>query len=176
MPTRREELIAAALRAKVPVAALDPECKWVDSREQAAIDAFGNIPTGDKESAGAIYQNDKGEFCYSVPVPGGDRSFKFTLGKGDYDGRLKFDSIYHTHPDEGNHETGVSSDNFSPHDVEVAKKLGKPSFIRVERTGEVKAMDPAAVVVDRFNGGARGQSLSRRDDLVAAYDAITGKK
>ncbi len=172
MPTRREQLIEEASRAKIPVAALDPECKWVPSREQAIIDAFNQIPAGDVERAGAVYRNEDGNYCYSVPVPGTERSFSMKLSKGDYPGKVSFDSIYHTHPQEGHRETGISSENFSAADVQTAKKLGKHSFIRNEHTGEIKHFDPATGAVDRYNGGARGVPITRREALAEAYDKI----
>lgn len=146
-----------ALKAKVPVATLDPTCKWVSSKDQAAVDAFNATPPGKLEQSGAIYKNKEGEFCYSVPVPGKEKSFQF---KTDQSGGLKFDGIYHTHPSSGHNDFGVSSDNFSPDDVAIANRMNRDSYIRVDRTGETKKFSPGVTAIDPHTKASRGTLLA----------------
>lgn len=112
MPKRRQQ------PSNVKVAKIDPNCAWMPSRDLAAAAALLRVPTDSpNEFAGAIYQNDKGEFCYSVPVEGELEEFAFATDPGA--GRLA--GIYHTHP---------YSSEPSKHDMDVAKRLNVPSYIR----------------------------------------------
>jgi hypothetical protein len=155
---------------KVPVALLDGSCVWVPEKDAAALAGLAKFPDGDKEFAGAIYQNDKGEFCYSQPVPGTESNFAF---RPDTSNGMRLAGLLHTHP--GNDAKEAAT--FSADDVAVADRLGRDSYIRANRTGEVRAYRPGTTPVDAVRkGGSRaerlrtspGEAVTRREQVAAA--------
>lgn len=121
---------------------LDGSCVWVPSKDAAALTALERLPYDQREYSGAIYKNDKGEYCYSVPVPGSNDNFQF---RTDKTGGMQFDGIYHTHPGRDEPE------KFSPNDVNVADQLNRTSYIRANETGEVKRYDPGISPTSKDN-------------------------
>ncbi len=133
----RQRLIAESLREKVPLAVLDPTCKWTTSKDQAAVEALNRAMAGTHEVGGAIFQNEKGEYCYSIPV-GNARSRNFKL-RAQSSPQQKLASIYHVHPPEGAEE---ESQYFSPDDIRTANQLKMASYIKVLRDGAIKKYEP----------------------------------
>jgi hypothetical protein len=137
---QRAALVAAALRQKVPQAALDPTCTWQPSMDQAAVTGLSNAQqTSDRyETGGVIYKNSDGNYCYSIPVGNKDPNH-FTFGAHSTPDQT-IAGIYHTHP-AGGGEGGT----FSADDVNMASQLKVPSYIKALRANQVKRIDPAAV-------------------------------
>lgn len=141
---------------------LDPTCTWTTNRDQIAVEALNRAPTERFETGGAIYQNEKGEFCYSVPV--GNKSaanieFKVPAQEG-----LQLAAIYHTHPAKNDEAT-----NFSPHDVNVAEKLKLASYIKILRDGAIKKYEPGVTRAEKGAGeqGRMRGKMSMGDVIVA---------
>lgn len=162
---------------KIPVATLDPQCVWQPDKDVAALTALERAPYGRKESAGVLYRNANGEYCYSLPVAGSDDRFEL---KVDASGGLTFDSIYHTHGG-----GGKDDHRFSDNDVRTADTLKRESYIRDDATREVRKYTPDESPVDSSpRPGAPSQRIrtspgkvvgtlpekTRREQLADAYD------
>jgi hypothetical protein len=157
---------------KIPVALLDGSCVWVDDKDAAALAGLEKLPYGRKEFAGAIYQRKDGKFCYSETVPGTMDDFEFatdpTAGK--------FAGLFHSHH-------GDDEEQFSPKDVHVATELNRTSYIRGNKSGNVRRYEPGIDRPQRDNhmgdsiagttkvlGTLVGNTKTRREQLEAAYD------
>lgn len=136
------------------------------------MQALGKVAYGSKEFAGALYQNDKGEYCYSVPVPGTGDNFKFTL---DHSPDVKFAGLWHSHPG------ARDSEKFSADDLRTADQLHVASYIRNNADGGVSRYDPGiSPVITIPKAGTREREkaslgtpvgkLSRKEQIEAAYD------
>lgn len=134
--TQRRALMAAALKDKSPLAALDPTCQWTDSKDQAAVTALnkGGNTKDIREIAGAIYQNAQGQYCYSIPVQGKEEHFQFRAQTSPDQTMV---GIYHTHPGRGD-----DAQIFSPDDVATANQLKMQSYIKALQSGVIKRYDP----------------------------------
>lgn len=166
-PSRTPEMA----EKKIPVAMLDGSCVWVDTKDAAALAGLAKLPYGEKEFAGAIYQNADGKFCYSTAVPGTRDDFVFATDPK----AGKFAGMFHTH--HGDQET-----EFSPGDVRTAETLNRTSYIRANESGEVRRFEPGADkpiqtgrVRDSVQRGAKALGTlvgtqSRREAIEAAYD------
>lgn len=160
----RQQLIAAALKQKLPLAALDPTCKWTTSADESAVEALNRAPGGITETGGALFENERGEFCYSIPV-GGGKTTQFAF-KVKPESGMKMVGLYHTHPKEG---MEADSLNFSPDDVDMANKLKMTSYIKTLRDGAVKRYTPGDTltsIMPRGVGKASGRTFSRGDQVV----------
>lgn len=146
----RQKLMAEALRQKVPLAVLDPTCKWTTDKDQTAVSALNNIAATNREEGGAIFQNEKGEYCYSIPV-GSGQAGKFTL-RARSTPEQKLVGIYHTHPEGG---LDGQDQNFSSDDVEMADQLKMASYIKALKDGTIKKYEPGVTPTKRFKGGGR---------------------
>jgi proteasome lid subunit RPN8/RPN11 len=123
-----------------PTAHIDPNCIWQPDVDVAAVTALLRASDLDRanEYGGALYQNSKGEVCYSVPVAGKREQFGFATDPKA--GKLV--GIYHTHP---------GTPEASEHDVATASQLKVPSYILGTRWG-VNVLRP---------GSTRGRQLAR---------------
>ena len=147
---QRAALIAASLKQKVPTAILDPTCVWQPSKDQAATQALANAAQQSQnyETAGAIFKNADGNYCYSIPV-GGTSPGHFAFGvKTPPDQPMA--AIYHTHPVGGSEG---ENEDFSPGDVDMAKRLKMSSYIKALTSGVVKRFDPGVTSTTREGTG-----------------------
>lgn len=156
----RQKLIAESLRQKVPLAVLDPTCKWTSSKDQAAVEALNRTLAGIHEVGGAIFQNEKGEYCYSIPV-GNERNRRFKL-RAQSTPAQKLAGIYHTHPPEGAEE---QSQYFSHDDINMAEQLKMASYIKVLRDGAVKKFEPGTTRTKKLVGGKTGALYSEGEPV-----------
>src|ERR1700730_18464389 len=125
LQAQRAALIAASLKQKVPTAVLDPTCVWQPDKDQAATQALANAAEQSKryETAGAIFRDANGNYCYSIPV-GGTQAGHFVFGVKPAPGQ-PMAALYHTHP-----AGGGEDDSFSPDDVRMANQLKLTSYIK----------------------------------------------
>lgn len=109
------------------------------------------------EYAGAIIVNADGEYRSTVPAAGTRDSFRlaFTLKHGEH-----IAALFHTHP---GHDS--AAEYFSDNDIDVARRLGVPSFILVIDSGNVREFIPGVTPVTH---GAR-----LRDGQISAGNLIT---
>jgi hypothetical protein len=132
---RRMQLLATAVKQKLPLAVLDPTCQWTTDRDAQAVEALNKTTDRKNETGGVVFKNDKGEFCYSIPV-GGKESGHITFGINPQAG-LTVDSLYHTHP-----TGGGNGDAFSPDDVQMAKQLKVASYIKNLGNNTIRRYEP----------------------------------
>lgn len=155
----------------VPAALLDPSCVWNPDKDASAMQALAKVPYGGREFAGALYQNDKGEYCYSAPIPGTGDNFKFTL---DHSPNVKFAGLWHSHP------KGPDSEKFGADDLRTADQLKIASYLRNNADGWVARYDPGVSPVitipkagtrerEKASLGTPVGKLSRKEQLEAAY-------
>lgn len=139
--TQRATLMATALKQKLPLAVLDPTCQWTDNKDQAAITALTNAGqvSNTRETGGAIFQNQQGQYCYSIPVSGNSPQAEHFQLRAQSTPEQKVVGVYHTHPGGG----GDNAAQFSPDDVNVANQLKMQSYIQALKSGVVKRYDPA---------------------------------
>jgi len=158
-------------KSKIPVAMLDGSCKWVDSRDAAAMAGLESLPAGNKEFSRAIYQRPDGLFCFSEAIPGTESNFAFRLDKA----AGKFSGLLHTHP------ADASESTFSADDVLTANKLGVPSYIRGNGQGQTRRFTPGDPIDTQHIPGSRTRKAgtaqgvlieptTRRDQLEASYE------
>jgi len=160
----REQLIAAALKADKPVAALDPTSPWLpdlDTAVNEAIKRSGKIASN--EQSGVIFKNADGHYAYSIPLTSArqdDFALRAQLAKGQ-----SLAAIWHSHP--GDDELATY---FSPHDLEMADKLGIPSYVRFNSDGSIRSYTPGKTKTSYVS--APGDRVSRlkvaRGDQVIA--------
>jgi hypothetical protein len=155
---------------KVKVAMLDGSCVWVDTKDAAALTGAEGLPYGTKEFARAIYQRPDGKFCWSEAIPGTRDDFTFATDPK----AGKFAGILHSHH-------GDEEGTFSPTDLRVANGLDRTSYIRANKSGEVRRYEPgdrpehASRIGDSIAGGIKTVGtligkLTRREQIEAAYD------
>jgi proteasome lid subunit RPN8/RPN11 len=99
------------------------------------------------EQAGVIFRDPQGGYTYSQPQKS-RRTDKFEL-RVDIPRGYKIVGVYHTHPDTGSHD--IHADFFTPADVELADRLGVPSYILTLRSGEIRKYVPGSsrIIRDR---------------------------
>jgi hypothetical protein len=160
---RRAQLIAEALKQRIPLAAYDPTAipaQTLDAAARALIAGFPNTPN--VEQSGLIYQNKDGSYGYSIPVTQNE-SKGFAL-RAAADPDHKFVAIVHTHPTDD-----PASQVFSPNDVTVANQLKVPSYIQFLADGSIRKYIPGQTATKdytlpntRFSSGktAIGDSLT----------------
>lgn len=131
----------ALASAFVPaLSGVDASCQGyetIDAAAAAGLALASGSGQEDHEYAGVVYRRLDGSYCYSVPVSNGsDENFRIQvqLPKGS-----KLAGLYHTHP------IFPESDQFSESDINVAKAMHLPSFIKIIATGEIKLFDPTGV-------------------------------
>lgn len=136
-------LFSSQANASGFVAALsgvDASCQGYETIDAAAAAGLALASaTGqeDHEYAGVIYRRLDGSYCYTVPVSNGsDENFRIQV---QIPTGSKLAGLYHTHP------AFPESDQFSESDINVAKAMHLPSFIKIIASGEIKLFDPTGV-------------------------------
>lgn len=163
----RAQLIAAALKEKMPAAALDPTSPWLpdlDSAVHEAIKRSGAI--ADNEQSGIIYKNTDGQFAYSIPLTSA-RQDDFALRAQIPQGQA-LAAIWHSHPGKDS-----LAGYFSPHDIEMATKLNVPSYIRFNSDGSIRSFTPGKTKLSsvKTGSGAFDSVRTTRGDAVLAIPA-----
>lgn len=119
---------------------VDTSCQGYETIDAAAAAglALASLATQeDHEYAGGIYKRQDGSYCYTVPVSNGsDENFRIQV---QIPTGSKLAGLYHTHP------AFPESDQFSESDINVAKAMHLPSFIKIIASGEIKLFDPTGV-------------------------------
>lgn len=157
----REQLIAAASKDKMPVAALDPTSPWLpdlDSAVNEAIKRSGKITAN--EQSGVVIKSADGQFAYSIPLTS-VRQDDFALRAQLQNGQ-SLAAIWHSHP--GNDEM---AGYFSPHDLEMADKLKVPSYIRFNTDGTIRSYVPGKTKTKRVSFADQFLNVSRGDPVTA---------
>jgi hypothetical protein len=133
------------------------------SPDDAAIDALNKIKEPTYEMGGVIFKNEDGQYTYSEPQSRESRDkFKATVAipKGSTPA-----AIYHTHTGYG--KDAEPAENFSPADVEVAKKMKMLSYIRAMESGNIKKYEPGKTHTQTVGMGI-GSVKNSRGDLIYA--------
>lgn len=133
---QRQQLLAQALKDKVPLAALDPTSGTYDDLDSAAQAFYAGIGPHDikSEEAGLLYSDADGKYHYSIPTAQQDDSFRL---RAQQSAAQKLAGIFHTHP-------GADRDGqvFSPNDVAAANQLKVPSYIYFENAHDLRKFVP----------------------------------
>lgn len=162
----RAQLIAAALKEKMPQAALDPTSPWLpdlDSAVNEAIKRSGAI--ANNEQSGVVFKNADGHFAYSIPLTSA-RQDDFALRAQIPEG-MSLAGIWHSHP--GNDELAGF---FSPADLDMADKLNVPSYIRFNKDGAIRSYTPGKTkTLRRSLYDPATTSRVTRGDVVTALPA-----
>lgn len=149
---------------------VDPSCVWNTDKDAVAIEALMRLPVSSKEQAGALFKNEKGEWCYSVPVTS-DRhdSFEFKIKNTP---EAKLDGLYHTHPVMAKEEKINAL--FSSDDIRTADQLKKDSYIRALQDDSIRKYMPGVSKVettshDLSQSGktSKGVDITPREKLAA---------
>ncbi len=163
----RAKLIAAALAAKIPTAAVDPTAQAYDSLDAASQAFFSQLDhSSGNEYAGALFRDADGKYRYSIPMNGKSDKFSMQIQKNP---NAIFSGIMHTHPGQED-----SSQYFSANDVDTAKTLKVPSYVWFEKSNQERKYIPgqtsASPIADHLSWGvvSRGDPVS---DLAKALIA-----
>lgn len=157
----RDQLIAAAGKDKLPVAALDPTSPWLpdlDTAVNEAIKRSGKIAAN--EQSGVVIKNADGHFAYSIPLTSvrqDDFALRARLGDGQ-----SLAAIWHSHP--GNDEL---ASYFSPHDLEMVDKLNVPSYIRFNSDGSIRSYTPGKTKTRRMSIADAFLKVAHGDPVTA---------
>lgn len=163
----RAQLIAEANAVKgsqLPVAALDPTSPWMPDMDMAVAEALKRIAENpNAEQAGVIFQNPEGMYAYSIPLTMRSRDNFALNAQSSADRRLS--GMWHIHP--GDH-AGDDSTLFSPNDVEVANKLGLPSYVQFQANGKLRRYTPkqTKTFTKRMPGSMQPVRVSLGDEVV----------
>jgi hypothetical protein len=147
---------------------VDPSCVWNSDKDAVAIEALMRLPSSGKEQAGALFKNEKGEWCYSTPVTGKNDSFEFKIKNAP---GAKFDGLYHTHPVDAKEKVNAL---FSAGDVATADQLKKESYIRALLDDSIKKYTPGVSNVEftphdltQGNKTSKGTDITPNKKLAA---------
>lgn len=149
------------------LAELDPESGWYADVDLAAIAALDRIAASNLEHGGVLFKRKAdGSYGYSTAVPG-ERE-RFTARARFHPDEYELAGLYHTHP-------GEDAAFFSPHDVDIAKQMRLPSFIKILEMGDVRRFTPGKTKTKskRMSGLAsariaEGDPVQRRIQNIAA--------
>lgn len=158
---QRQQLIAQALKDKVPLASLDPTSGTYDDLDSAAQAFYGAIGAHDPklEESGVIFSDTDGKFHYSIPSAQHDDAFKMRVPQS---ATQKLAALFHSHPA----GEGQESLLFSPDDVQVANQLKVPSYIYFERDGTMKKYIPGVTKTTMHSVGSQLGARVSKGDLV----------
>lgn len=130
----------AAAGNKSALSSVDASChgfETLDSAAAAGLSIASVAGQEDHEYAGVIYKSADGSYCYTTPVSNGsDENFNI---QAQIPTGSKLAGLFHTHP------AFPESDQFSEADINVAKAMHLPSFIKIIASGEIKLFDPTGV-------------------------------
>jgi hypothetical protein len=163
----RAQLIAEAAKSKSPIAHLDPTSPWLPDRDAIVAEAIRRwAKDGNTETSGVIFKNADGNYAYSIPLTSArhdEFALRAQLPKGQTLG-----AILHSHP--GNDDL---AGYFSPHDVQMADKLGIPSYIRFDSDGSLRSYMPGKTKtsIRRTGAGQFDTAKVSRGDPVTALPA-----
>lgn len=156
----RQQLIDAAGKDKMPVAALDPTSPWLpdlDSAVAEAIKRSGKI--AEHEQSGIVVKG-PGGFAYSIPLTSArhdDFALRARLTQGQ-----SLAAIWHSHPGTDN-----LASYFSPHDLSMADQLKIPSYIRFNSDGAIRSYTPGKTKLQLVGSRMDAQRLTRGDPVTA---------
>lgn len=159
--TMRQQLMDAASKDKMPVAALDPTSPWLpdlDAAVNEAIKRSGKITAN--EQSGVVIKNADGHFAYSIPLTSvrqDDFALRARLAQGQ-----SLAAIWHSHP--GNDEL---AGYFSPHDLEMADKLNVPSYVRFNSDGSIRSYTPGKTKTRRMSVADAFLKVAHGDPVTA---------
>ncbi len=111
-----------------PFVVLDPSCKWDKDIDKIARQALEQLPDGKGELGGVLFKNADGEYCYSTF--GGNSSATTFKVRAKIPAQSSLAGLYHLHPRENGGRLDPSAAKFSAEDVDMARALGVPSYIR----------------------------------------------
>lgn len=161
---QRQQLLAQALKDKVPLAAADPTSATYGDLDSAARGFYDHIGDYDHkaEEAGVLYADADGKYHYSIPTAQKDDGFKLRAAG-------KMAGIFHTHP--GNDQ---DAGYFSPGDVDTANQLKVPSYIYFEGAKDMRKFVPGTtkthselIAGQRLNV-AKGDPLTKQQLIADA--------
>lgn len=166
----RAQLIAAALAAKVPLAAPDPTSTPFDSLDSAASAFKKQIdPANHTEQSGVFYGTPDGKYQSSIPVSQKEHdrfALRAQIAKGSSLG-----AIFHNHP--GDDERAQV---FSPEDIQTATQLKVPSYVMFQ-DGSIRKFVPGTTKTRnmRFPGDRFDTKVADGDPITDVANALAAK-
>lgn len=158
---QRQQLLAQALKDKVPLAAQDPTSGTYDDLDSAAQAFYSGIGPHDpkSEEAGVLYSDADGKYHYSIPTAQQDDSFKL---RAQQSAIQKLAGIFHTHP-------GADRDGqvFSPNDLAAANQLKVPSYVYFENAHDLRKFVPGVTKTHPMTiAGRIGEKVADGDPVA----------
>jgi hypothetical protein len=169
----RQQLLAQALKDRIPLAAADPTSDSYADLDSTAHGFRGRLEPSTSEQAGVMFVGKDGKYSYSIPTTQKHRD-SFALRMQNSEGS-KLAGLFHTHP-------GPEDDAqvFSPDDLAVANKLKVPSYVMFQKTGEIRKYVPGVTKTKRVyiprstsqDYGADGDPVPKPADPSALVAAL----
>lgn len=118
--------------------------------DDAAMDVLGRITEPTYEVGGGIWRDKQGFYSYSDPA--GSRGTSEFAAEISFPKSATLAALYHTHPGDSK-----LSDYFSPHDVQLANRMGLTSYIKVIENDLIRRYSPGMPTQTQGTGLRRGK-------------------
>lgn len=150
---------------QLPVSALAGGAPTYASRQEAALAAINAARAGNKHvevGGGIVFNPQTQQYAYTTPA--GMSNDAHFGARVQFATPWQLDSIYHSHP------AGPRSTVFSQDDLDVAQRLGVPSYILTRYDNKVRVFDPASSPIVKSPDGnfAHGDVVDETPPAAAA--------
>lgn len=151
-----------------PVSALAKDAQLYPSRTEAALAAVNTARGGDRHvevGGGILFNPQTRQYAYTTPA-GMSQDAHFGT-RVQFVQPWQLDSIYHSHP------SAPRSTQFSQDDIDIAQRLGVPSYILTRYDNKVRLFDPATSPVVKSPEGNFSPGTVVDETTQAAASKLT---